>query len=211
MRKLGIFVIGAVVAALMAQAAVAAPRTKPNIHFFSGPQSDAHWTPKDSSDGNRMSIELDVGPVDSFGFAGFELNRVEGTAAPEREPYFYHKEDRESPASGGSPRLVILFTGVGNRIELRPDEWTTSWQRVGEGDGDGNWDSNGGICGFRFDVTYEEALACHPEAVIQAVFMVTDSNWMPDKATGYINWIDQLQYNNFVYSHASDNNNSPSS
>jgi hypothetical protein len=196
-------------AAAIAAAAILAPtalaeRTKPNIHFFSGQQSDAHWTPKDSADANRMSVELEVGPTVGASFAGLELNHVEGQPPPVREPRFFHKEDRSGP-SGGSPRLVILFPGAGNRIELRPDQWSTSWQSVGEGDGDGNWDSNGGICGFRFDVTYAEALACHPDAVVEDAFLVTDSNWL--YLGGYTNWVDALQYDGFEFSHARDNGN----
>lgn len=184
--------------------AVAQQRTKPNIHFFSGEQSAAHWTPKESSDADRMSIELQVGPTVGSSFAGFVLNRVEGTPPPEREPYFFHKEDRAGP-SGGSPRLVLHFGG-GNNIQLRPDNWLTGWTKVGEGDGDGNWDVSGGICGFRYDVTYQEALACHPGALLQSVFLVTDSNWLYQ--SGYTNWVDQLQYDGHVFSHARDNSNS---
>ena len=191
---------------LFAMAGMAsAERVKPTIRFFSAAQSDAHWTPLESADANRQSIELEVGPASSFGYAGFELLHVEGTPAPTREPRFFHKEDRVTD-SGGSPRLVIRFAN-GN-IQLRPDNWSTSWQFVGEGDGDGNWDVNGGSCVFKFDVTYQEALQCFPNAVVQSVFMVSDSNWQADKATGYLNWIDRLQYNGFEYSHASDNNNS---
>ena len=194
--------VAAIVAAAIFAPSALAERTKPNIHFFSGQQSDAHWTPKDSADANRMSIELEVGPIVGASYAGFELNRVEGTPPPEREPRFFHKEDRAG-ASGGSPRLVIVFPN-GN-IQLRPDEWSTSWQFVGEGDGDGNWDVNGGDCGFRYDVTYAEALACFPDALVQEVFLVTDSNWL--YAGGYTNWVDRLQYDGFEYSHARDNSN----
>ncbi|MDQ3739615.1 MAG: hypothetical protein M3389_01605 [Actinomycetota bacterium] len=203
MKVLRIVTVAFAAAMVFAPTALA-ERVKPNIHFFSGPQSDAHWTPQDSADANRMSIELDVGPLVSGGYAGFELNHVEGTPPPAREPRFFHREDREGP-SGGSPRLVIVFP-TGN-IQLRPEQWTTSWQFVGEGDGDGNWDVTGGSCGFRYDVTYEEALACHEDALVQAVFMVSDSNWL--YPTGYLNWVDRLQYNGFEYSHASDNNNRP--
>ena len=207
MRKLGIFVIGALVAALMAQAAVAAPRTKPNISFFSGSQSDAHWTPLESSDPNRMSIELEVGPIDSFGYAGFVLNRVEGTFPPEVEPGYWHKEDRASAATGGSPRLVLQFSD--GSMYLRPDNWSTDWQEVGNDQDDGNWDVLNKPCATgTFDREYEEALACFAGQSLVSVFMVTDSNWMADKADGYTNWIDQLQYDGFEYSHASDNNNS---
>jgi hypothetical protein len=204
MKVLRILLIG-LVASLAFVPSALAERVKPNIHFFSGPQSDAHWTPKDSADANRMSIELDVGPLASGGFAGFELNHVEGTPPPPEEPGFFHKEDREGP-SGGSPRLVILFPN-GN-IALRPDEWAQEWREVGNNADDGNWDVNGGACGFRYDVDYEDALACFPNALVTDVFMVSDSNFL--YPTGYINLIDRLQYNGFEYSHASDNNNSQS-
>ena len=210
MQVLRLTMVGLLAAMLLAPSALA-ERTKPNIHFFSGPESDAHWTPQDSSDDdkNGMSIELDVGPLTSFGFAGLEFNHEEGQPLPTREPYFFHKEDRESPVSGGSPRLVVFLSDGGN-IQLRPDEWTTDWRKVGEGEEgeQGNWDSNGGSCTFQYDETYENVVACHPDALVTNVQLVTDSNWMADKASGYINWVDQIQYNDFVYSHASDNNNS---
>jgi hypothetical protein len=202
MRFLPLTVVALVCAAVLAPTA-SADREKPTIKFFSGKQSDAHWTPKDSADANKQSVELEVGPIVGESFAGLELNHVEGTPAPAREPRFFHKEDRSGP-SGGSPRLVMLFSD-GGRIELRPDQWSTSWQFVGEGDGDGNWDSNGGACGFQYDVNYEQALACHPDAVVTSAFMVTDSNWL--YAGGYTNWVDRLQYNGFEFSHARDNSN----
>ena len=210
MKLLRFALLCALVGALVIATPAKAERTKPNIRFFSGPQSAAHWTPKDSSDANRMSIELKVGPFTSGGYAGFVLNHVEGQPAPEEEPSFMHKEDRAGE-SGGSPRLVIQFVsevpGTPNDITLRPDHWSTDWQLVGQGDGDGNWDVRGGTCGFRYDVTYEEALACHEDGIVAAAFVVSDSNWMPDKTTGYLNWIDQLQYNGFEFSHPSDNSN----
>ena len=67
-------------------------------------------------------MEFEVGRV---GYAGLELNRAEGPA-PAREPRFFHKEDRAGE-SGGSPRLVMVFTDGGN-IQLRPDQWSTNWQ-----------------------------------------------------------------------------------
>jgi len=216
MQVLRLTIVGLLAALLFAPSSFAAARTKPNISFFSGQQDDAHWTPLQSSDGDRMSFELEVGSYipsepqcEGFaGCAGFEFSRVEGTTPPAREPYFFHKEDRDSPQSGGSPRLHI-FLDDGGSIYLRPDDWTQNWRRVGEGDGDGNWDSFAGACTFQYDVSYQDALACHPGALVTEVEMVTDSNWMADKMGGYTAWVDQVQYNDFVYSHASDNNNSP--
>lgn len=211
MKVLRFTLVALVAAMVFVPSALAAERTKPNIHFFSGAQDSAHWTPKDSSDSNRMSIELEVGPfaTGGVGYAGLEFNHEEGRPAPVVEPYFWHKEDRESPSSGGSPRLVIFFAS--GRLELRPDDWATTWRKVGgEGeDGEeGNWDATGGTCGFLYDVEYEQARECFEGQLVTNVHLVTDSNWMADKMSGYTNWVDQIQYEGFVYSHARDNNNS---
>jgi hypothetical protein len=208
------FTLAALVAAVVfVPSALAAERVKPNIHFFSGAQDDAHWTPKDSSDANRMAIELEVGPfaTGGVGYAGLEFNHEEGRPAPAVEPYFWHREDRATASgqTGGSPRLVIFFED--GRLELRPDEWSTEWRQVGGEDEHGekgNWDATGGNCVFLYDVEYEDARECFEGRLVTNVHLVTDSNWMPDKMSGYTNWVDQIQYEGFVYSHASDNNNS---
>ena len=206
---LALFLIGV----LIVPAAYAA-RVKPNLSFFSGAQDDAHWTPRDSADpaNNRMSIELEVGPLASggAGYAGVYLNRAEGLPAPTAEPYFWHREDRDSPLSGGSPRMSIIYPN--GRLDLRPDEWSTEWRQVGGPDefGDkGNWDATGGNCGFLYDVEYSQARACFGEAPVSSVIVVTDSNWMPDKADGYQNWVDRIQYAGYEFSAASDNSNAP--
>lgn len=202
----------ALVAALVLAPVASAERVKPNLHFFSGAQDDAHWTPKDSADANRMSIELEVGPLATGGpgYAGVNLNHVEGRPAPVEEPYFWHKEDRESPASGGSPRMSIIFAN-GAVLDLRPDEWTTEWRQVGGEDEQGekgNWDVRGVPCVFVYDVEYEQARSCVGNTPVTDVIVVTDSNEMPDKITGYTNWVDRIQYDGFEFSHPSDNNNS---
>jgi hypothetical protein len=202
----------AIVASLVFVPTAMAERVKPNISFFSGAQDDAHWTPLDSSDANRMSIELEVGPLATggLGYAGLDFNHVEGRPAPLVEPYFWHKEDRESPASGGSPRLSIIFAN-GGVLDLRPDEWSQEWRKVG-GDGEqgeqGNWDVRNHVCPFTYDAEYEQVRPCFDGIPVANVILVTDSNWMADKLTGYTNWVDQIQYDGFVFSHASDNNNS---
>lgn len=211
MQVLRLTLVGLLAAALFAPAALA-ERVKPNINFFSGAQDDAHWTPKDSADANRMSVELEVGPLATGGpgYAGLNLNHVEGRPAPTIEPYFWHKEDRASPLSGGSPRISIIYSN--GRLDLRPDEWSTEWRQVGGPDEQGekgNWDATGGNCGFLYDVEYAQARACFGEAPVVDVILVTDSNWMPDKADGYVNWVDRIQYDGFEFSHPSDNNNSP--
>ena len=210
MKVVRLTLLGLLGALVLAPAAMA-ERVKPNIHFFSGAQDSAHWTPKDSSDANRMSVRLEVGPLATggAGHAGLNLNHVEGRPAPTVEPYFWHKEDRASPASGGSPRISIIYSN--GRLDLRPDEWSTEWRQVGGPDEHGEkgtWDATGGSCGFLYDVEYAQARNCFGNAPVVDVILVTDSNWMPDKANGYVNWIDQIQYDGFVFSHARDNNTS---
>ena len=210
MKVVRLTLLGLLGLLVLAPAAMA-ERVKPNIHFFSGAQDSAHWTPKDSSDANRMSVRFEVGPLATggIGHAGLNLNHVEGRPAPTDEPYFWHKEDRASAASGGSPRISIIYSN--GRLDLRPDEWSTEWRQVGGPDEHGekgNWDASGGNCGFLFDVEYAQARNCFGNAPVVDVILVTDSNWMADKMNGYVNWIDQIQYDGFVFSHARDNNNS---
>lgn len=197
MRKAIALAAAAAMLALLAGPATAA-RSKPTLRFFSTAQSDAHWTPRDSADANRMAIELEVGPEPGAQYAGMELLHVEGTLPPVHEPGFWHKEDRAGQ-SGGSPRLVLLFED-GNTY-LRPDDWTTTWQHVGDGQDDGNWDVSGGSCGFLYDTDYATAIACFAGQPLRAAYVVTDSNWLYGP---YTSWIDRLQYGGHVFSHARD-------
>lgn len=210
MKVLRLTLVG-LLAALVFTPAAMAERVKPTFTFFSGAQDDAHWTPLDSADPNRMSLELEVGPFATGGpgYAGIFFNHVAGRPAPAQEPYFWHKEDRESPASGGSPRLTINFAS--GAMDLRPDEWSQEWRKVGGPDEHGekgNWDVRGKPCPPNNDMEYAQARACFGSEPVTSVILVTDSNWMPDKMTGYTNWVDRVQYEGFEFSHASDNNNS---
>src|SRR5687767_6603278 len=105
LKSMTLAVATAVAASMVLAPSATAERTKPTIHFFSGAQDSAHWTPKESHDANRMSIELQVGALATGGpgYAGLEFNHEDGRPAPETEPSFWHMEDRDSAASGGSP------------------------------------------------------------------------------------------------------------
>jgi hypothetical protein len=201
MRALKLVLAALAVAALAMGPAGAAPRDKPVIRFSSGPQSHADWTAPESSDANRMSWELKVGPA---GYAIVDLHGAEGKPAPDAEPYFYFKADREAPSSGGSPRLSILFAN-GTVADLRPENWDTEWRKVG-GEDDAEWDINGGPCGFRYQTDYEEVKTCAADTLVVNASVFSDSWWLHGE---YTNWVDQLQWDGFVYSHASDNNNAP--
>ncbi|HET7195324.1 MAG TPA: hypothetical protein VFI99_10075 [Nocardioides sp.] len=77
------------------------------------------------------------------------------------------------------------------------DEWT----HVGGGDND--WDNNGGPCGFRYQTTYQEVLACHPSTTVTSAYVVSDSGWLHPE--GYVNYIDNLPYDGTTISHPADN------
>lgn len=188
-----------------------------SVSFFSGHigpvgNGSAHWTNTTSNDDDPFSIEIDVPeggtPANGYSsFAGINFHHVP-PAAPVNPPSFDFKADR-SGASGGSPRLVMLFSDGGN-INLRPLTWVQdTW--VSEGPDPTpdplaatNWESNGGTCGFLYEMTYESVKACHAAATVTAAFIVSDSGWLN---APYKNWIDNIQYDGKVISQPSDNAN----
>jgi hypothetical protein len=213
------------VAADDAQFAAAEAAAPPNpsgrqtisVSFFVGHvgpvgNGSAHWTNGDSNDSDRFSMELEIPeggtPADGFSsFAGINFHHVP-PVAPANAPSFDFKADRTGP-SGGSPRLVILFSDGGN-INLRPLEWVQDkWISEGPGDtpdaaAETNWDNNGGTCGFLFEQKYQTVLACHAAAIVTGAFIVSDSGWLEAL---YTNWIDNIQYDGKTISQPSDNGN----
>jgi hypothetical protein len=191
-----------------------------SVSFFVGRVGPLHpgqgnWDNTDSDDEDSFSMRLTVPeggtPINGFSsFAGINFHHVPAVP-PANPPSFDFKANRTS-ASGGSPRLVIVFSDHGN-INLRPLTWEAGvWKSEGDpGVGPGavedpasatNWDSNGGTCGFQFQKTYNFVLACHPGAVVTAAFIVTDSGWVGGP---YINWIDNIQYGGTIISTPPDN------
>jgi hypothetical protein len=188
-----------------------------SVSFFVGhvgPPSNgsAHWTNTDSNDPDRFSMLLEIPeggtPANGFtSFAGINFHHVP-PVPPANPPSFDFKSDR-SGSSGGSPRLVIVFSDLGN-INLRPLAWVQN-QWISEGpdptpdpSAATNWDNQGGTCGFLFEQTYEAVRACHSAAVVTAAFIVSDSGWLQ---APYKNWIDNIQYDGKITSRPSDNAN----
>lgn len=166
---------------------------KASVSFFSGGSASAGWakTTPPPGDNDRWSIRLFVngsGPTDYNDFAGADLLNVAGPA-PVTAPSFDFKADRTA-ASGGSPRLVMLFTD-GGKMELRPLAWVANlWTHI---DGTGpNWDIASPTCPFVYAGTYAMGLACHLGATVTDVFVVSDSGWL--NPGGYVNWIDNISY-----------------
>ena len=188
-----------------------------SVSFFAGhigpvQSGQPSWTNTDSDDSDPYSMELRI-PDGTFvgfnsSFAGINLHHVPAIP-PVAPPSFDFKADKTA-GSGGSPRLVVRFADGGN-IQLRPLSWTQNvWTSEGPVTGSSvadplsptNWESNGGICGFTFEVTYATALACHPAAVVISAFIVSDSGWL---SAPYVNRIDNIQYNGQVISQPPDN------
>ncbi|MFN2545960.1 MAG: hypothetical protein ABR567_00855 [Myxococcales bacterium] len=189
-----------------------------SVSFFAGhigpvSSGSAHWTQTDSNDSDPFSVEIDVPeggtPANGFSsFAGINFHHVPAQPPP-NAPSFDFKANR-SGDSGGSPRLVMVFSEGGN-INLRPLTWVqNTW--ISEGGPDPtpdplaatNWDNVGGTCGFRFEQTYQAALACHAGTTVTAAFIVSDSGWLN---APYQNWIDNIQYGGRTISQPSDNTN----
>lgn len=178
-------------------------RTAPSISFFAGGNGSAHWSHVDATtDSDGFSIELDVPGVSPPDFSGATLQHQAGTTAPTVAPSFDFMST-VTGASGGSPRLVIVFSDGGN-INLRPLAWAQDIWTHEDGNGT-DWDNSGGTCGFRFEQTYAVVAACHAGTTVTAAFVVSDSGWL--YPTGYVNFIDNIQYNEVTLSAPSDNAN----
>jgi hypothetical protein len=161
---------------------------------------------------SRAEIDIPQGgtPANGFSsFAGINFHHLPALP-PDNPPAFDFKADRTA-ASGGSPRLVMIFSDGGN-INLRPLGWVQdTW--ISEGTGNPtpdplaatNWDNNGGTCGFLFEQTYATVKACHAAATVTAAFIVSDSGWLN---APYTNWIDNIQYDDRTISQPPDDSNS---
>lgn len=79
--------------------------------------------------------------------------------------------------SGGSPRIVLVFSDGGNAT-LRPLALTEGTWVTLDGMTGNDWDNNGGVCGFVYATTYAGVVACHPGASITGIFVVNDSGWL---------------------------------
>jgi len=179
----------------------AEPRTKPSLSFFQGGNGTATWMAGEShSGGDNMAVALSVPGFSPPDYAGIFFHRA-GGAAPTDPPSFWFKSSVANTGSGGSPRLVLLFSDGGTG-ELRPLFWTGDWQLVDGATTD--WDNNGGTCGFRYGVNYADVLGCHSAAFVVAVFIVTDSGWM---AAPYTHLIDDISLYGHTFASPKDNAN----
>lgn len=190
-----------------------AGRSKPSVSFFAGAypagsvaNGSAHWTNTQSNDGDGFSMEIDVPqgvgtPNYYSSYGGITLHHVAGSPAPATEPSFDFMST-VGGSSGGSPRLVIRFSDGGS-INLRPLSWTANTWTTEDG-ASNDWDNNGGSCGFLYEKSYATVLACHADTTVTSAYIVSDSGWLYP-SSGYVQYIDNLQYDGYTISQPSDN------
>jgi hypothetical protein len=171
--------------ALAISLAAAPPATAAEfrVWFFSGGAGWVETTPPPPGASDRSSIDLSVQGSSS---ASVRLTGFSPTP-PAISPSYDFRPSVSGP-SGGSPRLTMRLSDGGG--ELRPvslvaDEWTPQ-------DGSTDWDSYGGSCGFRSQLSYGEFLGCHPGAEVTGLEIMNDSGWLyPD---GFQLFVDNVTY-----------------
>lgn len=89
----------------------------------------------------------------------------------------YDFEANQTGNSGGSPRMVVEFSGGGN-AQLRPLTWTAdTWTHV-DGITGNNWDTTN-IAGCpTYATTWTTIEGCVSGQSITAIFVVNDSGWL---------------------------------
>jgi len=134
-------------------------------------------------------IDLSVGGAGGGGFDSASSARFTGfsRALPASSPTYDFIASVSGP-SGGSPRLTLRLSNGGG--ELRPQTVTAGqWRHM---DGQSGWDSYGGTCGYRTELSYAQLLACHPGETVFGLELWNDSGWLYQD--GYQVFVDNVTY-----------------
>ena len=195
-RPLSFRPLALVLATAGATLALAAPASAQLSFGSFATQGDATagWINEPNSPPNsseQQSMSLFVNGTSASDFSASALARfvgLEDQPAPATPPSFDFKTFTVG-ASGGSVRLVVRFSD-GGQIELRPTTLQANvWTHI---DGTGNdWDSRGGSCNA-VNISYADALACHPGAAVKRVDVINDSGWL--YLGGFQVLVDNLSY-----------------
>jgi hypothetical protein len=123
----------------------------------------------DQPPGETDSQAIEV-RVTGTGYAKVLVNAADGMSTSDVPSSSYELKAATPGPSLGSPRLVIRFSD-GGEAQLRPLRWTTTWQKVA----DGNWDNRGGSCGaFLFQTTWQIVQSCHAGTYVVEEYLTTD-------------------------------------
>ena len=151
-------------------------------------QAFARWVDTDTpppGETDPSVIDLSVGG--GFGFSSARFTGFD-PALPASSPT-YDFRTLQSGASGGSPRLTLSLTNGG--AELTPRTVTAGvWTHM---DGQSNWDSYGGTCGYRTGLSYAELRDCHRDETVSYLRLWNDSGWL--YRNGYQVFVDNVTYN----------------
>lgn len=135
-------------------------------------------------------IDLSVAGTAGGGFGSASSAQFTGFSEtlPASSPTYDFRASVTGP-SGGSPRLTLRLSNGG--AELRPGEVAADqWTHM---DGQSGWDSYGGTCGYRSELSYAQVLACHPEETVRGLVLWNDSGWL--YPAGYQLFVDNVTYN----------------
>lgn len=153
----------------------------------------ARWVDTDTpppGETDPSVIDLSVAGTAGGGFDSASSARFTGFSEtlPESSPTYDFRASVSGP-SGGSPRLTLRLSNGGG--ELRPREVSAGqWTHM---DGQSSWDSYGGTCGYRTELSYAQLRACHLEETVFGLELWNDSGWL--YPAGYQVFVDNVTYN----------------
>jgi hypothetical protein len=171
----------------LALALAGAPPAAAELRVF------ARWVDTDTPPPGEIDpsvIDLSVGGSAGGGFYSTSSAQFTGFSRtlPASSPTYDFRASVSGP-SGGSPRLTLRLSNGG--AELRPGEVAADqWTHM---DGQSGWDSYGGTCGYRSELSYAQLLACHPGETVRGLVLWNDSGWL--YPAGYQLFVDNVTYN----------------
>jgi hypothetical protein len=157
------------------------------FNFAGGGQWIETGTPP--PDGDPSVIELSVGGATPGGYGSAMVGFAGVSGPPPSSSPTYDFRASATGDSGGSPRMTLRLTDGG--AELSParvvaGQWTPM-------DGQSDWTSQGGSCGYRVGLSYGQLLGCHPGGEVESLEIWNDSGWLyPD--IGYQVLLDNVTY-----------------
>ena len=187
--------VAALFSLALAGTAVAKPAPKP-----ANPEwktfGNAKWYDGVGNDSKKGLVTYADGTGNVYG--GIDLVRgFETDPAKVQKISFDFAGDRDG-TSLGSPRLEIVFSDGGDAA-LRPLTWNAFSYQTVDGMTGTSWDNNSGGCGYRYAVSWDAILLCHPGATVTDVFAVEDNGPAPAGTREYVA-LDNITYGTAVAS-----------
>jgi hypothetical protein len=196
------------VAASAAVVALAAPAnaTQPAGHgpkqhtgtFFTGGSGTGGWATGNDAlvPGDRDGKVVQLSSPDGSSWAGFQGHALDGLALSSVSAlsYDFAITSAWSGGGGGSPRLVVALSDGGNVAlnSVDPSLTTGTWVHM---DAIGGAVDNSGGCGYLYQASWNDAVACHPGATVTDAYVVVDSGWMAPMTVQ----VDNVTMNSTVY------------